>query len=102
MHSVHMATLVNLLCHHYHNESFYVWPMLLRLDGESNCASQQQIAGDCHVKSVKLNFILPDGLDLAAICFKDLHYITFTLGKAPPRLKNFFLTRIGYYAYMIA
>ena len=101
MHSVHLAALVNLLCHHYHNESFFVWPMILSLDGESNSASQQQIAGDSHIKSLKANFVLPDGMDLAAVCFKELHYITFTLGKASPRLKKI-VTRIGYYAYMIA
>ena len=27
-------------------------------------------------------------MDLAAVCFKELHYITFTLGKASPRLKK--------------
>jgi hypothetical protein len=96
MHSVHMSALVNLLCHHNHNGSFFLWPTILSLDGESNSASDQQIADDSHDKSAKSNFILPDGMDVATVCFKGLHYIMFTIGKASPRLKKIVI-RIGYW-----
>ena len=103
MHTLHMAALVNLSCHSYHNESFYVWPTVIDLsvpDKSASAVEKRNVAKNILGISKPEN-VIPAGLDLVAVCYKEIHFMAITFGRAPPRLKKI-QTRIGYYPFMTA
>ena len=90
MHTLHMAALVNLSCHSYHNESFYVWPTVIDLsvpDKSASSVEKRNVAKNILGISKPEN-VIPAGLDLVAVCYKEIHFMAITFGRAPPRLKK--------------